>query len=350
MLTVGIDPHKKTHTAVIIDATGRRLGPALTVPDDADAVVTLRTWAGVNAGAQPLRWAIEDGRGLARRLADALAVRGEDVVWVPVRLMSGARKHTGPRGKNDRLDALAVASAAQRPDNQNYLARHTGTEPGTELAPLVDYRADLVAQRTQLISRLRWRLHHLDAGLEPASLTTLKAPRRLAEQLRDYPTGTLREVLLANCDDLEHLTTKINDLDRDLTTRTHDMCPTLLTIPGVGPVIAATIIAEINDPARVRNAAAFARLNGTAPIDVSSSANDRQRLDRSGNRRLNTAIHTVALTQTRHHPPAQALITKNRDTKGYRGAMRILKRHLSDVIYRTLTHDLTTPTSTNTAA
>lgn len=350
MLTVGIDPHKKTHTAVIIDTTGRRLGRALTVTDDADAVVKLRTWAGVHAGGQPLRWAIEDGRGLARRLADALAVGGEQVVWVPVRLMSEARKQTGPRGKSDTLDALAVAKAAQHPDNQNYLAPHTGIEPGTELAPLVDYRAELVAQRTELISRLRWRLHQLDAGLEPASLTTLKAPRQLAERLRDYPAGTLREVLLANCDDLEHLTTKINKLERDLTERTHDMCPTLLAIPGVGPIIAATIIAEINDPARVRNSAAFARLNGTAPIDVSSSNTDRQRLDRGGNRRLNHAIHTVALTQARRHPPAQAIITRHQDQKGRRGAMRVLKRHLSDVLYRAVTTDLTTPTSNNAAA
>lgn len=350
MLTVGIDPHKKTHTAVIIDATGRRLGPALTVPDDADAVVKLRTWAGVNAGAQSVRWAIEDGRGLARRLATALAVCGEDVVWVPVRLMAEARRRSGPRGKSDTLDALAVAKAAQRPDNQQFLAPHTGVEPGAELAPLVDYRADLVAQRTTLISRLRWRLHQLDAGLEPASLTTLSAGPRLAERLRAYPAGTLRDVLLACCDDLEHLTTKINKLDRDLTQRTDDLCPTLLAVPGVGPIVAATIITEIGDVARVRNTAAFARLNGTAPIDVSSSNTDRQRLDRGGNRRLNTTIHTVALTQARRHPPAQAIITRHQDQKGRRGAMRILKRHLSDVLYRTLTHDLTTPTSDNAAA
>ncbi|PSK89448.1 transposase [Haloactinopolyspora alba] len=348
MLTVGIDPHKKTHTAVIIDPSGDRLGQAVTVPDDADAVVKLREWASINASGQPVRWAIEDGRGMARRLATALAVTGESVVWVPVRLMVKARNHTGPRGKSDSLDALAVAVAAQRPDNQKYLARHTSDEPGADLAPLVDYRADLVAQRTQLISRLRWRLHQLDAGLEPASLTTLKAPHHLAQQLHTYPTGTLRDVLLANCDDLERLTTKINDLDRDLAARTHDLCPTLLTIPGVGPTVAATIIAEIGHPARIRNAAAFARLTGTAPIDVATSGTDRQRLDRGGNRRLNTAIHTVALTQARHHEQAQAIITRHQHHKGRRGAMRILKRHLTDVVYRTLTTDLTTSNNTTT--
>lgn len=350
MVTVGIDPHKKSHTAVIVDGTGRRLGPALTVTDDADAVVKLRTWVRKNAPGQSLLWAIEDGRGLARRLATALVTTGESVVWVPVRLMVEARKHTAGRGKSDPLDALAVAKAASSPDNARYLAPHTGTEPGTDLAPLVDYRAELVTQRTQLISRIRWRLHELAAGLDPASLTTRSAGARLAEQLHTYPAGTLREVLLANCDDLERLTTKINEIGRDLATRTRDLCPTLLTIPGVGPTVAATIIAELGHPGRVRNAAALARLAGTAPIDAATSGISRQRLDRGGNRRLNTAIHTVALTQARRHEPARAIITRHQDQKGRRGAMRILKRHLTDVIYRSLTTDLTTPTSNNAAA
>lgn len=350
MVTVGIDPHKKTHTAVIIDDTGRRLGRALTVADDAAAVTRLHVWAASNAPGEPILWAIEDGRGLARRLATALASAGGTVMWVPVRLMVQARKHTGPRGKSDTLDALAVANAAQNPENRRYLSPHTGTEPGVDLAPLVEYRAELVAQRTRLISQMRWRLHDLDADIGPASLTTRTAGPRLAERLRTYPPSTLRTVLLATCDDLERLTIKIKELDRDIATHTHELCPTLLAITGVGTITAATIIAEISNPARIRNAAAFARLTGTAPIDVSSSNTNRQRLDRGGNRRLNTAIHTVALTQARRHPDAQALLTKHRNQKGRRGAMRILKRHLSDVIYRTITHDLTNPTSNNTAA
>jgi transposase len=349
MVTVGIDPHKKTHTAVIIDDHGRRLGKALTVRDEPAAAATLQTWAAKNAPGQCVSWAIEDGRGLARRLATALATTGDRVVWVPVRLMAQARAHTGPRGKSDTLDALAVAVAAQNPDNTRYLAEHRLDNAGADLAPLVDYRSDLIAERTQLINRLRWRLHQLDADLEPASLTTSKAPRELAERLRSYPDTTLRHVLLANCDDLHQLTQKITTLDRDITGRTRDLCPTLLAIPGVGPIVAATILAELGDPTRVRNTAAFARLAGTAPIDVSTSNTNRQRLDRGGNRRLNHAIHIVALVQTRSHPAAQALITRHRDRKGYRGATRILKRHLTDIIYHALTTDLATPTSQHTA-
>lgn len=350
MVTVGIDPHKQTHTAVIIDEAGRRLGKALTVPDDPAAIATLLAWAAQHAAGQAVSWAIEDGRGLARRLADALVAAGQSVVWVPVRLMVAERHHTGPRGKSDPLDALAVAKAAANPDNADYLAWHRLDEPGAELAPLVDEREDLVAERTRLINSMRWRLHHLAPGLEPASLITLKAPRELATRLATFADTPLRQTLLRNCERLEQLTRDINALTRELSEHARRICPNLLAICGVGPIVAATILAELGDPTRIRNAAALARLAGTAPIPVWSSNTQRHRLDRGGNRRLNKAIHAVARTQSRSHPPAQALISKHQDKKGTRGAMRVLKRHLTDVIHRALRRDLTPPTRQKPAA
>jgi transposase len=350
MVTVGIDPHKQTHTAVVIDDTGRRLGQALTVPDDPASVVKLLAWAGRHAAGASVVWAIEDGRGLAGRLASALVAAGQRVVWVPVRLMVAERHHTGPRGKSDPLDALAVAKAAANPDNAGYLAWHRADEPGAQLAPLVDERDSLVAERTRLINTMRWQLHQLAPGLEPASLTTLKAPRELATRLATFPDSTLRQVLLRTCERLERLTRDINELTRELGERTQQICPHLLAIPGVGPIVAATILAELGDPTRIRNGAALARLAGTAPIPVWSSDTERHRLDRGGNRRLNRAIHTIALTQARSHPEAQALIAKHQDKKGKRGAIRVLKRHLTNAIHRKLRHDFPPVTCQQSAA
>lgn len=350
MVTVGIDPHKQTHTAVIIDDAGRRVGTALTVPDDPASVAKLLSWAGRHAAGRDVVWAIEDGRGLARRLASALVAAGASVVWVPVRLMVAERHHSGPRGKSDPIDALAVAKAAANPDNAGYLTRHRGDEPGAQLAPLVDERDALVAERTRLINQVRWRLHELAPGLEPASLTTLKAPRELAQRVRTFPDSTLRRVLLANCDRLERLTGDINTLTRELAEHTQHLCPNLLSMPGVGPVVAATVLAELGDPTRVRNGAALARLAGTAPIPVWSSDTERHRLDRGGNRRLNRAIHTIARTQARSHPDAQALIAKHHDTKGARGAMRVLKRHLTDAVLGKLRDDFPPATRQQSAA
>ncbi len=350
MVTVGIDPHKQTHTAVIIDDTGRRLGKALTVPDDPASVAKLTAWAGRHAAGAPVLWAIEDGRGLAKRLASALVTAGQSVVWVPVRLMVAERHHTGPRGKSDPLDALAVAKAAANPDNAGYLAPHRLDEPGQEVAPLVDERDALVAERTRLINQVRWQLHQLAPGLEPASLTTLKAPRELAQRLRTFGQSTLRRVLLRACDRLERLTGDIKELDRELTEHTQRVSPHLLSVPGVGPVTAATILAELGDPTRVRNGAALARMAGTAPIPVWSSDTERHRLDRGGNRQLNRAIHTIARTQARSHPPAQALIAKHLDTKGARGALRVLKRHLTDTVLGKLRADFPPVTCQQSAA
>lgn len=350
MVTVGVDPHKNSHTVAIVDQAGRRVGRALTVANDPSAVDKLIAWVGRHTAGGPVRFAIEDGRGLARQLATALVVAGYPVVWVPVRLMVEARRLLPTRGKSDPIDALAAAKAAQNPDNARYLAAHRADEIGRDVRHLVDERRDTVTDRTRKISTLRWRLTEYDRSLEPASLTSLAGPRRLAAALADRPASVLRDLLISGCEELIHLTTKINNLTGRITTLISDLCPTLLARRGVGPIVAATILGELGDPTRVRNCAAFARMAGTAPIPVWTSNTERHRLDRGGNRRLNAAIHTVALVQARHHPPAQALIAKHRPTKGTRAALRILKRHLTDILWRDLTTDLTHHTSQQTAA
>jgi Transposase IS116/IS110/IS902 family len=71
---------------------------------------------------------------------------------------------------------------------------------------------------------------------------------------------------------------------------------------GVGPILAARILGEVGDVARFPDADHFAAANGTAPIPVASGRSDRHRLNRGGNRRLNRALHYVALTQASFEP------------------------------------------------
>jgi transposase len=347
MLTVGIDPHKKTHTAVLVDERGHRVGHALKVADSPEAAAKLITWVAKYASGRSVRFAIEDGRGLARRLANTLVTVGQEVWWVPVRLMAEKRRKNGRRGKSDPIDAEAAAKAAMDPDNARYLSPHRVDEIGRDLRYLVDDRRENVTGRTALINRLRWRLHEYDPSLDPASLITVKAPRQLIDTLSSQPASVLRDALIRGCEDLLRMTGRINELTRDITIRVTDMAPTLLARHGVGPIVAATIIGELGDPARVRNGAALARLAGLAPIPVWTSNNQRHRLDRAGNRMINAAVHTVALAQARGYAKAKKLITKNRDAKGFKGAMRILKRHLADAIYHDLMIDFGPTTSTS---
>ncbi len=86
---------------------------------------------------------------------------------------------------------------------------------------------------------------------------------------------------------------------------------------------------------------------GTAPIPVWSGNNQRFRLNRGGNRQTNAAIHRIAVTQLRIHPPAKELIHKHMSQgKTKREALRVLKRRLTDVIYRTMINDMNTTTPT----
>lgn len=157
MLTVGIDPHKHVHVAVAIDAEGRQVGKPLTVKNDALLIAGLLSWVRVVSDDALVTWAIEDGHGFARRLADGLLWAGQEVVWVPTRLMAAHRKlHAATGAKSDPLDAAATAYAAIANPG---LDRHRIDEPVRELRVLVDRRADLVKRRTMAINQLKAQLH-----------------------------------------------------------------------------------------------------------------------------------------------------------------------------------------------
>ena len=115
----------------------------------------------------------------------------------------------------------------------------------------------------------------------------------------------------------------------------------MTSIYGAGPVVAATILGEVVDVRRYRSRHAFAAANGSAPIPASSGRTSRHRLNRSGNRTLNRALYTIAITQIRADTEGRAYYLRKRaEGKTAREALRCLKRRLSDVIYRTLHEDL----------
>jgi transposase len=128
----------------------------------------------------------------------------------------------------------------------------------------------------------------------------------------------------------------INNLEKEIAHLVEQLAPALLALPGCGPLTAAKIIGETAGVDRLKSRDAYARYNGTAPLPVWSSNKARHRLSRTANRQLNAALHRIALTQARWHPPAKALIDrrKNGGNSG-REAIRILKRRLSDAVFQT---------------
>jgi transposase len=335
MVTIGIDAHKRTHTAVACDGQGRERS-RLTIGTSSSDHLELVAWA--RRLADERRFAVEDCRHLSRRLERDLLSAGERIVWVPPKLMANAREGARSYGKSDAIDALAVARAALR-EPQLPCARLDG--PERELRLLVDHREDLVGERTRALNRLRWHLHEIDLCREPApqSLTRLCVLERLRGRLErsDERVAMLALELVERC--LE-LTLRIKELEREIAALVEPLAPSLLAIVGCGPLTAAKIVAETAGIERFHSVDAYARHNGTAPLPVSSAGRAHHRLSRTGNRQLNAALYRIALTQSQWHPGAKILLARRRaqgDSK--REALRVLKRRLSDVVYRALMAD-----------
>ena len=337
MVVLGTDAHKRTHTVVAADEAGVALG-SITVSATGEGHLRAVSWA---SQWRQRRWALEDCRHLSRRLEGDLLAAGELVVRVPPKMMAGVRRSARTRGKSDPIDALAVARAALREPGLP-VARLDG--PARELRLLVDYREGLVRERTGLQNRLRWRLHELEAGWDPpaGSLDRLRVLDELGQRLETC-RGMVAELARREVARIRELTVEANHLERVITRRVTETVPTLLEVPGCGALTAAKLVGETADITRFRSRDAYAMFAGVAPIPVWSANSERFRLNRGGNRQINTAIHRIAITQMRIHPDACRLITKHMTAgKTKTEALRVLKRRLADVVYRALLQDTQT--------
>jgi transposase len=160
------------------------------------------------------------------------------------------------------------------------------------------------------------------------------------EVLAERGWSVRAELSRKRLDELSRLEREIAAMDPRIEQTVRKTGTSLTSIPGVGPFIAAKILGEVGDPSRVRSKPAFAVLSGTAPLSASSRQVQRHRLNRGGNRQLNWALHYIALVQCRIMPEAQAYMARQREGgKSHKEAMRCLKRHLSNVVYRHLVAD-----------
>jgi transposase len=333
VIVVGIDPHKKSHTAVAVSGVTGEVAAELSVrATDAGHRRLVRWLRGLG---DQMRVALEDVRHVSGRLERALIESEVAVVRVPPRLMGQARRTGRERGKSDPIDAAAVARAAlAHPELP--AARLEGPELDIHL--VLSHREDLVGERTRLQGRLRWHLHALDPELEvPArSLRHRVWLDRVAQRL-DSMAGTRARIAAELVADCAALSARIDLLEREITLMAESQAPELVAIPGCGPLTAAKIVAEIAGIERFGESARLARYAGVAPVPVSSGARQRHRLDRTGNRQLNCAVHRIAITQARVHPPAREYLDRRKaEGKTDREARRCLKRHLINVIYRTM--------------
>lgn len=336
-MIVGIDVHKHTHAAALLDERGGEIA-TLTFANSPKGYQCLLGWLAGHSAADAVV-GVESPGSYGRCLVGALVAAGHETLQVPAWRTHRERHRRGP-GKTDPGDAISIAQ----------VVLHNRSELGPALEPKIVralgmlelQRRRFVRDRTQAIQRLRSDWTQLDPVAE-AGVVRCDRQRELEKLKRLRLGASLTERTAARCirelaRDIEDLNKRIKSLDGEIAELLTEHGNPLADLQGAGTNLTAVIIAQAGDVRRFRGAGSFARYCGAAPIPCGSGQTaGRHRLHRGGNRQLNAALYRIAIVQARHHPQARAyLARKAAEGKTPREARRALKRHLANVLYRRL--------------
>jgi transposase len=281
-------------------------------------------------------WAIEGTGGYGAGLTRFLHGHQEQVMELD-RPKRAARRHGA---KSDPLDAHR---AAREVLGRDQLAQPRATGPRAALSVRLAARRSAV----QAAGDAQRQLHALVVAapeLLPERLRIRSTPQLVAACARlrvqaswDVETATTAATLRSLARRIRELTAEAADHRQAIPELVRAWRPDLLARPGVGPIVAATVLCAWSHPGRCRSDAAFAMLGGAAPIPASSGQTIRVRLNRSGDRQLNQALYTVALTRLRTDPATRAYADRRRaQGKTNREINRCLVRYVARQLYRLL--------------
>ena len=332
---IGMDPHQRSATIEVIDGREKVLAQGR-YGTDSDGYRAM-----LAAGRRyPRRiWAVEGCNGIGRHVAQRLVADGESVVDVPAKLSARARVFgTGQGRKTDPVEAHSVAVVALRTSG---LRQVTVDDSTMALRLMVDRRDGLGRARTDTVNRLHALLLDLVAGGAKKHLSAIQARSILATvRPRDVVGRTRRQLAADLVTELAVIDKKIKLADKALNELIAATGSRLQQLHGIGPSNAARLLGDIGDITRFASRNHFASWNGTAPLDASSGDQQRHRLSRAGNRRINRALHIMAVVQLRHDTEGRRYFRRKLAAgKTAMEAMRCLKRRLSDVVYRQMLTD-----------
>jgi transposase len=338
MFVIGIDPHKGSHTAAVLDDTERFVGQLRVNADRWQRDRLLR----FAEPFEPRTWAVEAAGGLGSLLAQQLVAIGECVVDVPPTL--SARVRLLDSGRTDKTDAHDARSAAIVALRHAQLRPVRPVDHSAVLRLLANRHHDLTASRTRSICRL----HAVLCLLIPGGLSRRLSAERAGKTLRGLRPVELVDVerrrmavdLLA---DVRRVDNQLKELTKRIDVAVAASGTTVTDVYGIGSIGAALIVGHTGDITRFPSPGHYARYNATAPIEASSGPRVRHRLNPRGNRHLNHALHVAAITQIAHDTPGRVYFERKiAESKTRKEALRALKRRISDAVYRQLVADTQT--------
>jgi len=332
-VVIGVDTHKECHTAAIVDRFG---GVAETFEFGANRAGYRSVLQRVAAHNGVRVWGVEGTGSYGAGLTVFLVEAGERVVEVERPERSARRQGA----KSDTIDAVRAAREVLARDHQ-IEPRQRGEREAIRV--LLATRNGAVVARTKALNHLQALVvtapERLRGNLGGHSATELV--RRCARlrvgmdrPVEDQATvralrACARRALVCGAEAAE--------LEAELEKLLERCVPELLAEPGVGPMSAAAIYLAWSHTGRFRNDAAFASLAGVAPVPASSGHTTRHRLSRGGDRQLNRALHTIALSRMRYHPETRAYVQRRiAEGKNIRDIRRCLKRHLARRVFKLL--------------
>jgi transposase len=334
-LVIGVDTHKTSHTAAVVDRFG---GVAETFEFTADPAGYRKALSRVATHLRPRVWGVEGTGSYGAGLTEFLAAAGERVVEVE----RPARPSRRNGAKSDAIDAVRAA--------REVLAAKDLIEPRRRgereaVRVLLATRNGAVVARTKALNHLQAlvvtapeRLRSRLGGLTTTELARRAGRLRVSadQPIEDQATVRAMRACARRALACEQEATELEaELKRIITAEV----PHLLSEPGIGPISAAAIYLAWSHHGRIRDDAAFATLAGVAPIPASSGQTTRHRLNRGGDRQLNRALHTITLSRLSCHPETKAYATRRlTEGKTTREIRRCLKRHIARRIYKLLEH------------
>jgi transposase len=339
---LGAGTHRDVHHAEIAHPTGAVIATC-SVPNTSSGYARLLDWARAHAPGPRLAACIEGTRSYGAGLARAAAAAGLTVIECE----QPTRQARRGNGKSDPIDAhLAVLTALRLDVSKLPTPRADGDREALRI--LLCARQELTTTATGQTNRLRALLRDGDDSDRDLARRTRLTSTLAGLATRPQPPGASRALAIRHAEIRrlalapQNAAQEVKASYAQLATIVEELAPGLTSHPGIGPVTAAQVIVSFSHPGRCRHDAAFARLAGTSPLEASSGQTTRHRLNRGGDRALNSAIHMIATTRMRCHPATIAYVTRRRaEGKTTREIRRCLKRYIARQLYRALTAAMT---------